>query len=100
MAQEEQEQTWGPGEGESAAEAFDTSSNPSPDSKDYVLVEVIHPEADGLRLEYQVAKTEFEESEEWADFSMDDDEVRESAPASERPTSDLSDEEKEAEGRE
>ncbi len=91
--------TFGPGEGESAAEAYpDAGSAVSRDAKDYVLVEKTTP--DGLRVEEQVLKSDFEESDDYSDLSLKSDNVREAHPAANRPTSDLTEEEAKAEGRE
>lgn len=91
--------SWGPGEGQAAADAYPAFPGQSADSKDYVLVEKIHPEADGLRLQEQVLKSDLEESEDYKDLSLESDNVREAHPAANRPTSDLNEEEVDAEGR-
>jgi hypothetical protein len=94
-----QGQTFGPAEGETAAEAYpDAASAVSRDSKDYVLV-TKYVGTDGVRIEEQVLKSEFEESDDYSDLSLDSDEVREAHPAAHRPTSDLTEEEAEQEGR-
>ncbi len=99
MAKEENRPKSGPQEGEFAADAYpDAASAVSRDAKDYVLVTKIHPS--GLRIEEQVLKTDLEESEDYSDLSLDSDEVVEAHPAANRPTSDLTEEEAEAEGRE
>jgi hypothetical protein len=91
-------QTFGPAEGETAAEAYpDAASAVSRDAKDYVLVEKVV--GDGLRLEEQVLKSEFDEADEWSDVSLEDDNVKEAHPARNRPTSDLTEEEAEEIGR-
>lgn len=94
---------FGPGEGESAADAYPANTTPSRDAKDYVLVERIIPEADGLRIQEQVLKTDLEDggaNDEYKDLSLDSDNVREAHPAANRPTSDLTEEEQKQEGRE
>lgn len=91
---------FGPGEGESAADAYPADVGVSRDAKDYVLVEKIVPEADGLRIEEQVLKSDLEDSDDYKDLSLDSDNVRESHPAANRPTSDLTEEEQKQEGRE
>lgn len=92
--------TFGPGEGESAADAYPAPTDlRSRDAKDYVLVEKIVPEADGLRIEEQVLKADLEEGDAYKDLSLESDNVKESHPARNRPTSDLTDEEAEEAGR-
>lgn len=90
---------FGPGEGESAADALVENLGPSRDAKDYVLVTKHIPEADGLRIEEQVLKSDLEESDEYSDLSLESDNVIEAHPAANRPTSDLTEEEAEEEGR-
>jgi hypothetical protein len=85
---------WGPGEGGSAAEAVPTTQR-STDSKDYVLVTTYPPGADGLRIEEQVLKSDLEK----LGLSMDSPNVREAHPAANQPTSGLTEEEIEQEGR-
>lgn len=91
---------FGPGEGESAADAYPANVTPSRDAKDYVLVEKIVPEADGLRIEEQVLKADLEESDDYKDLSLESDNVREAHPVANRPTSDLTEEERKQAGRE
>lgn len=96
-----QGQTFGPAEGETAAEAYpDAASAVSRDAKDYVLVTKYVPEADGLRIEEQVPKRALEdEDSEYHGLSTDDDNVVEAHPAANRPTSDLRADEREEEER-
>jgi hypothetical protein len=95
-----QGQTFGPGEGETAAEAYpDAASAVSRDAKDYVLV--TQYKGDGaLRIEEQVLKSDLENDEAYSDLSLKSDNVKEAHPAANRPTSDLTEEEAKAEGRE
>jgi hypothetical protein len=91
--------TFGPGEGEGAADAYpDAASAVSRDAKDYVLVEKIV--GDGLRIEEQVLKSDLENDEAYQGLSLESDNVKEAHPAANRPTSDLTEEEAKAEGRE
>jgi hypothetical protein len=69
------------------------------DAKDYVLVTTYPPGANGLRIQEQVLKSEIGKGE-YKHLSLEGGEVVEAHPASERPTSDLSEEESKAEGRE
>lgn len=87
---------YGPDEGESAADAFPAASEQrSRDARDYVLVTKYVQEADGLRIEEQVPKAALGDSDsDYSDLSVDDDNVTESHPAANRPTSDLTTEER------
>jgi hypothetical protein len=90
-------QTFGPAEGETAAEAYpDAASAVSRDAKDYVLVEKIV--GDGLRIEEQVLKSDLGEGD-YEGVSLSDDNVKEAHPAANRPTSDLTEDEAKEEGR-
>lgn len=86
---------FGPAEGEAAADMM-AGPGPSRDSKDYVLVDKVIAEADGLRLQEQVLKSDMED----LGISLEDDGVHEAHPAANRPTSDLNEDERKAEGRE
>lgn len=77
--------SFGPDESQSASGAY-PDPGPSRDAKDYVLIERVSPE--GLRYEEQVLKTEA------------DGEGRHAHPPENRPTSDLTEEEAKALGRE
>ena len=55
-----------------------------PNTSDYVLVERVHPEADGLKIQEQVLKSDLEA----LGLSLDDENVREAHPEANRPTSD------------
>jgi len=67
----------------------------NPDTKDYVLITRYY---DGLRIDQQVLKSELGKGE-YADLSLDSDKVVEANPAANRPTSNLTEEEAEKEGR-
>ena len=80
-----------------ASDVYPASPGPSPDAKDYVLVTRYH--GDGLRIEEQVLKSDLENDEAYSDVSLESDNVVEAHPAANRPTSDLTEEEAKAEGR-
>ena len=111
MAKNENEAkpTFGPQEGEAAADAYPADVGVSRDAKDYVLVTKYAQDADGLRIEEQVLKSDLEgetsatidpESDEYKGLSLDSDNVREAHPAANRPTSDLREDEAKELGRE
>lgn len=92
---EQQRPTFGPQEGESAADAYPGIAElRSRDTADYVLITRVHPEADGLVTQEQVLKTDLEEADEYSGVSLDDDNVVEAHPAANRPTSNLTTEER------
>jgi hypothetical protein len=96
--QTQQEKRYGAPADSLASDAYPADFGASRDAKDYVLVTKIHPS--GLRIEEQVLKTDLEESEDYEGLSLESEEVVEAHPARNRPTSDLTEEEAKAEGRE
>jgi hypothetical protein len=107
------ERTFGPqSDEESAANAYGAGEVRSRNAADYVTV-TTYQGADGLRIEQQVLRSDLEgdydeevgpstfdpNDETFQGLTLEDDNVRESHPAQERPTSDLSKGEREELGR-
>jgi hypothetical protein len=85
---------WGPGIGEGAGEATPASER-AVDSKYYALVTRNY---DGLRIEEEVLVSELGKGQ-YKDLSLDSKNVRLAHPAANQPTSGLTEEEIEKEGR-